>query len=125
MERFMNLSFRKGDLAAVALVVVLAVLVAVVFLPRESTDAAVTVYLDGVQIGAYSLNEDAVIPVSGEYHNTVVIKDGKVAVTESDCPGEDCVHSGWIGTPGRSIVCLPNRLEVRIEGKSDVDFVVG
>ncbi len=125
MERVMNLSFRKGDLIAVALVVILAILVAVAFLPRESADNAVTVYLDGARIGAYSLKEDAVLPVSGAYHNTVVIKDGKVAVTESDCPGEDCVHSGWISKPGRSIVCLPNRLEVRIEGQPDVDFVVG
>ena len=56
-----------------------------------------------------------------------VICDGKAAILESTCPGEDCVHSGWISQTGRSVVCLPNRAEVRIEGVSgadDVDAVV-
>ena len=49
-----------------------------------------------------------------------------IAITGSDCPGEDCVHSGWIKASGRSIVCLPNKVEIRIVGQSDdVDFVVG
>lgn len=125
MKSFTNLSFRKADFAAIALVLLLAVLTAVAFLPEKVDGTVVSVYLGGAQIGEYSLSQDAEIPVSGAYHNVVVIRDGKVAVIESDCPGEDCVHSGWISKAGRSIVCLPNRLEVRIEGKSDVDFVVG
>ena len=56
---------------------------------------------------------------------TVVIRDGRAAILESDCPGGDCIHSGWISQPGRSIVCLPNRVELRIAGQGDVDFVVG
>ena len=50
----------------------------------------------------------------------------EAAFTESDCPGRDCVHSGSIGSTGRSIVCLPNRVEIRvISAEADVDFVVG
>jgi len=46
-------------------------------------------------------------------------------IAESTCPGNDCVHSGKIHSAGRSIVCLPNRVEIRITGESDVDYVVG
>ena len=61
-----------------------------------------------------------------DYSNTVTVQDGKIAVTASDCPGADCVHSGWIGTSGRSLVCLPNALEIRvISQNADVDFIVG
>ena len=58
---------------------------------------------------------------------TAALGDGAVAVTASDCPGNDCVHSGWISAAGRSIVCLPNRLEVRITGGAGdgVDAVTG
>ncbi|MBQ8917117.1 MAG: NusG domain II-containing protein, partial [Oscillospiraceae bacterium] len=49
----------------------------------------------------------------------------RACIAQSTCPGEDCVHSGWISSPGRSVVCLPNRVEIRITGSSEVDFVVG
>ena len=66
------------------------------------------------------------LEITGKYTNTITVTDGKIAITASDCPGEDCVHSGAIHTTGRSIVCLPNEVEVRIvNASSDVDFVVG
>ena len=64
--------------------------------------------------------------ITGTYSNTITVEEGKIAITASDCPGEDCVHSGAIHTSGRSIVCLPNGVEVRVvSAQSDVDFVVG
>ena len=64
--------------------------------------------------------------VTGKYTNLIIVENGSIAITASDCPGEDCVHSGAITAPGRSIVCLPNGVEVRVVGQSaDVDFVVG
>ena len=56
----------------------------------------------------------------------ITVSQGKVSITSSDCPGMDCVHSGAISASGRSLVCLPNGVEVRIVGRTDdVDFVVG
>ena len=58
--------------------------------------------------------------------NTITVCDGKISFSDSDCPGQDCVHSGSIGSTGRSLVCLPNAVEIRVvSGESDVDFVVG
>ena len=71
------------------------------------------------------LEEDQNVEAEYEYHNLISIQNKMVCILESDCPGEDCVHSGWIGSVGRSIVCLPNRVEVRVVGvQDDVDFVV-
>lgn len=59
-----------------------------------------------------------------------LLESGKVRVTESTCPDKICVRTGWIGRPGQSIVCLPNRVVVRIEGSeirydpgSDLDAI--
>ena len=82
------------------------------------------VYQDGQRIKELSLSEDAEFVVEGAYTNKIVVENGRAAITESDCPGTDCVHSGWIHEVGRSIVCLPNRVEIRLEGASEVDFVV-
>lgn len=123
----MRLRFQKGDLLAVAVTLLLAAVVFLLFLPRESAEASMAeVYLDGALIRQLPLDTPAEFEVVGDYHNTVTVADGKIGVTASDCPGEDCVHSGFIGTSGRSIVCLPNRLEIRVvSGNGDVDFAVG
>ena len=63
--------------------------------------------------------------VTGNYNNSVVVRDGRIAVIRSDCPGEDCVGCGWVSTSCKSVVCLPNGLEIRVVADSDVDFVVG
>lgn len=127
MIKMEYLRFRKGDLLAVVMVVVLAVMVAVCFLPKDSSGTAVAeIYRDGELVKTLPLDEDTTLEIRGQYANTVTVENGKVAITASDCPGEDCVHSGAIHTAGRSVVCLPNGVEVRVTGQSsDVDFVVG
>ena len=50
-------------------------------------------------------------------------------VTASDCPTQDCVHTGAITRSGQSIVCLPARIVIQLEGgpaaDSGVDLVIG
>lgn len=123
----MRLKFQKGDCVAIAVVVVLAVLVALLFLPKSAQSAAcVEIYHDGKLVKTLSLRENSTYTLKGDYTNVIAVEDGKVSITSSDCPGEDCVHSGRISAAGRSIVCLPNGVEVRIVGKNDdVDFIVG
>lgn len=127
MEAKDCLSFRRGDFSVIALIVLLALIVAIAYLPKGTSaqNAAVQVFRDNVLIRELPLDTDAEFEVKGEYINAIVIRDGKVCIESSDCPGSDCVHSGWISRSGRSIVCLPNRVEIRISGTSDVDFVVG
>ena len=122
-----GLHFRKWDLVAVAGVVLAAVLVFVCYLPAKGEPAAYAqIYLQGELIRTVSLAEDQVFTVEGAYCNTIEVRDGKIGIRQSDCPGEDCVACGWLEGTGRSIVCLPNGLEIRVVGtQDDVDFVVG
>lgn len=123
----MRLRFQKGDMAVIAVIVLLAVLVFAAFLPREDAPAVYAeIYQDGKLLKTVMLFEDHEFTVTGKYTNTVTVCDGKIAVTHSDCPGGDCVSCGWADGAGRSIVCLPNGLEIRVmAGNRDVDFVVG
>ena len=122
----MKLDFCKADIFAITMVAVIAILVSVIFWTSIGSEEGnvVNVYHEGELIREIPLENDTEFVVEGEYENVVVVKDGKAAIAESDCPGTDCVHSGWIHDAGRSIVCLPNRVEIRIEGTSEVDFVV-
>ena len=122
-----HLRFRKGDVLAIAAVLILAIAVAVSYLPKDhSGPVKAEIYHEGELVKSLSLEEDICFEILGDYTNEITVKDGRISITASDCPGEDCVHSGAISSTGRSIVCLPNEVEVRvISGESDVDFVVG
>ncbi len=52
-----------------------------------------------------------------------------VCVAHSDCPTQDCVHTGTITRSGQSVVCLPARFILRLEGGTGdpdgVDAVLG
>ena len=127
VDQAARLKFQKGDVLAIVLVVALAVAVLLCFLPDKDTGAAVAqIYQNGELIKTVELDTSREFTVEGSYTNVITVENGKISITASDCPGEDCVRSSAIEAPGRSIVCLPNGVEVRVVGSSsDVDFVVG
>lgn len=127
MKTKLRLSFRRGDWIAIALVALLAAGTAAAFImPDSGENAMLQIYHDGRMIQELPLDTDADFEIHGQYANQISIRDGRAAITDSDCPGQDCMHSGWIQNTGRSIVCLPNRVELRIIGiESEVDFSVG
>lgn len=119
------LRFRWGDAAAIGAVAVLAVLALLLFWAPNRPDGAKTVriYRDGTLIRELPLGVDTTFTVTGRYENTVTIKGGAVSVTDATCPGGDCMHTGRISEVGRSIFCLPNRVEIRIAGGGGLDGV--
>jgi len=129
MKKNLKLHFQKGDILAILLVAGIALGTGLIFRTaagEKSGQAMVLVWMDGELIKEVPLHKDQTFEITGKYRNVAAIRDGKVAILESDCPGGDCVHSGWIDGTGRSIICLPNRVEIRIVGTEDeVDFVVG
>jgi len=57
-------------------------------------------------------NLDSAYRVEGRLGTvTVVVRDGAVFCSESECPDEVCVHSGDLAA-GRPIVCAPNGVVV-------------
>lgn len=122
----MRLSFCKGDVLAIGFVLLLALVTEGSFLGGLADKKAQTAVIcqNGRIVKEISLQSEDEVWIEGEYVNHIVVRDGAVAIVESDCPGEDCVHSGWISQAGRNIVCLPNRVEIRIRGEAEVDFIL-
>lgn len=116
-----GLKFRKGDLLAAALVLLLAA-ACLLALPGLSGGDYAEVYQNGKLIYKVPLSVDQSFPVTGDYTNTVTVRDGAIAVTASDCPTNDCVHQGWL-SGGGTIVCLPNGVEIRLADSDGVDAV--
>jgi len=76
----------------------------------------VELYQDGVLIETLPLHQDATIHISAKNggENVVTIKDGSVQVTEATCPDQVCVRHGPTCETADPIVCLPNRLVVKV-----------
>lgn len=49
--------------------------------------------------------------------NHLVIQDGKVWISDANCPNQDCVKQGKISMNGEMLVCLPHRVTVSIVGE--------
>ena len=84
----------------------------------SSTGDLVVVKVNGEVYGKYSLTKDRTITVNRDGHmNKITIKGGKVQVSKSNCKNQVCVKQGSISSTHQSIVCIPNRVVVSIEGK--------
>ena len=94
-------------------------------LAKEAGGTDVKITLDGDTYGIYSLFEDKTIKIEHEGHtNIVIIEGGTVRMESSTCKNQICVEHGRISLIGDSIVCLPNRVVVEIEGKGgEVDVI--
>ena len=93
---------------------------------------------------AASGNLKAVVRLNGEIHSIYKLTDNykknieikselgynileidckKIRITDSDCRDRLDVKQGYISSAGQSIVCLPHKFIVTIEGDSDTDYV--
>ena len=56
--------------------------------------------------------------------NIVTVREGKIAVTEANCPDHYCMKRGFCDN-GADIVCLPNRLVIHFTAEQEIDAVIG
>lgn len=114
---------KKKVFADIILICILLVLALSVFLVVELTrreGAYVVVSIDGGEVCRYSLSEDGEFILNGGT-NTLVISGGKAYISEADCPDGLCISQGKISRTGQTVVCLPNRVMLRIVGAEDAD----
>lgn len=104
-----------------AVVILVCLAVSLPLLNQEEA-AMAEIYSHGELVTTLSLSVDQEITVDG--HNTITVKDGKIAVTWADCPDGYCMDRGFCDRGG-DIVCLPNRLVISFVGPQEIDAVVG
>lgn len=78
----------------------------------------VVVSRDGIEEERLSLKEDTRLLLRDEEgnENLLVIEEESVWIEEANCPDGLCVRQGHISHSGDSIICLPHKLVVTIEG---------
>ncbi len=106
---------KKGDIFLSIGIVVLAVALMLSFSSFKTSGKRVVITVDGEVFGEYSIFSDQKIEVKSKLGiNTVVIKDGKVSVSNADCPDKYCVNHVAVNETGETVVCLPHRMIVEV-----------
>ena len=54
--------------------------------------------------------------------NILTIKNGKAKMTDADCPDQLCVHQKAASKNHESIICLPNKVVVEVDGSEESEF---
>ena len=94
----------------------LVVIVVLIFAMIKKDGELANIYCNGSLIKSINLSkveESYTIDVEG--HNTVLVEKGQISMLKADCPDKLCVKQGKIKSADYPIVCLPNKIIIRIE----------
>lgn len=106
---------RAFTTADILLVVLLSALALGLFLHQrqQNANAWVVAYANNAEVARRPLHQDGVYEINS--HCTMQIADGKVRMLRSDCHNQICVKQGWSSSV--PIICVPNKVLIRIESK--------
>jgi len=124
MKNYPKLTPTKYDALVAAAVLLLSLLLgARLWLGGADGGALrVVVRADGAELERFPLGETARRYTNNGVTLTVTATAEGVRVSQADCPTHDCVRTGTITRAGQSIVCLPARLVVTLEGALGADY---
>ncbi len=111
---------RRNDILLIAGVLAAALIGLLLWVLLRTPGSTAVVLVDGVETARYPLDTPAAMTLhlDEDWSNRLVIRDGRAYVTAANCPDQICVKHAGISHVGESIVCLPHKLVVRIEGAS-------
>lgn len=123
--------FKKGDILILAITLLALIsYFGIKLIYKDNENKVIVITVDGKEyekIFMKDIIEERHIHIDlskGKFIDININKDG-VYVNDVVCPDRLCVKTGTINKAGLSIVCLPNKVQIYIEGsgKTDVDSV--
>lgn len=121
----------RGDKVLIAFIMIIAIsgFVGINLYGLTSGRVYGVVEVNSVFAQKISLGEDGPIlrfNVEGFLGDTLLeVQNNKIRILDSSCPDKDCVRQGWISRPGQVLVCLPNRVVVKIQSDDTEDELDG
>lgn len=112
----------------VKLIVLLLIIIGGIFIfigVTKKEGSIAEVYYEDEMVLSIDLNIDKEYIIDGELGDVVLeVKDKKIRVKEENSPKHICSKEGFIGDSSRTLICLPNKIIVKIVGDNELDGVV-
>jgi len=119
--------FKKKDIQLAFVILIIAIFALILITLTKEEGATVVITVNGKVSQTFPLNENHTMIIGDESteYNILEIKDGFVSMTDANCPDKLCVKHNSIHFSHESIVCLPHKVVVEIQGgeESEVDMI--
>ena len=125
----MNKKKLRNDLVLIGSLLLVAIITLIIVLStRNKNNLVAKVMVQNEVVLTIDLNKENdkdfyVDGLKGQVH--IHVKDGGIAIIESNCPHQDCVNFGYVYESGKPIICAYNAVSVIIDGNSNYDIEVG
>ncbi len=114
---------KKRDLILAGAFIILGVMLTILIRLSKKPGSKVVLYINGIRTETYSLKEEGTYFIETEDgKNSFRIEDGTVRMEAADCPDQVCIHMGRIESKGETIVCLPHKVVLQIEGGTSAHY---
>lgn len=121
----MVLIMNKNDAKLITILFVITSIILIIINVTKEEGSIAEVYYENDKILSIDLNVDGEYVVDGDLGDVVLeVKDGMIRVKEENSPLNICSKEGYIGDSSRTLICLPNKIVVKIVGDNDIDGMV-
>ncbi|MFR9070710.1 NusG domain II-containing protein [Paraclostridium tenue] len=118
---------KKNDFFLILLVlVVIVAALAFNYFKQSNEGDKIVIYVDNKVYKEIPINKKEELTIKTENgYNKIKVHDGGVEVSEASCPDDICVKTGFIKKSNQSIVCIPNKVSIKIVSneKNDIDII--
>lgn len=117
----------RKEIIVIGALVLVGVIFLIIVLLTNKPGTTVVVEVDGRKVAEYPLAQDATYTIQGVNGgtNVLVIKEGYARIESASCPDGLCKNMGRIHNSAQSIICLPNKVVVKIKGgEPDADVII-
>lgn len=121
----MVLIMNKSDIRLLIIIGLIIIGIFIFINITKEKGSVAEVYYEDELILSIHLDDDGEYNVDGELGDVVLeVKDGMIRVKSENSPKNICSKGGYIGDSSRTLICLPNKIIVKIVGEREMDGVV-
>lgn len=108
------------EIVLIIVLCIISIVIYVVYSFGAKKGSVVRIYVDKEPYEELDLSINQTKKINTQYGiNVVRIKDNKVFVESASCDNQICVNHKAISNSKESIICIPNRLVIKIEENVD------
>ena len=113
---------KKDIFLVIGIIFVIIILFIVNNIKNNKKSEAIEIYINNKLYKSIPIDEDEDLKIEGEFgYNYIKIHDNGVEITEASCPDKVCVESGFISKPSERIVCMHNKVVIKIKASDKVN----